>query len=67
MADHDVVAADRIALGEVGTVPTPELLDAQPDWSYFMLWAEYLDQNDPSEVQRTYWDDRVLVLDEMQG
>ncbi|MEV4647908.1 glycosyl hydrolase [Saccharopolyspora sp. NPDC049357] len=69
-ADHDAmrqVAAGRpIALGEVGAVPAPELLDAQPDWSYFMLWAEYLDQNDPAEVQRTCWDDRVLVLDEMR-
>ncbi|GAB2670205.1 hypothetical protein GCM10027271_32990 [Saccharopolyspora gloriosae] len=60
------VAGDRpIALGEVGTAPTPELLDAQPGWTYFMLWAEYLDDHDPAELQRTYWDDRVLVLDEM--
>jgi mannan endo-1,4-beta-mannosidase len=69
-ADYDAmrqVAAGRpIALGEVGAVPAPELLDAQPDWSYFMLWAEYLDQNDPAALQRTYWDDRVLVLDERQ-
>ncbi|TDD85307.1 hypothetical protein E1202_21515 [Saccharopolyspora karakumensis] len=50
-ADYDAMrqaAAGRpIALGEVGAVPAPELLDAQPDWSYFMLWAEHLDQNDP--------------------
>ncbi|OZM71958.1 glycosyl hydrolase [Amycolatopsis antarctica] len=60
------VAGDRpIALGEVGRVPRPETLDAQPLWTYFMVWAEYLDTTEPAELQRTYWDDRVLVLDEL--
>ncbi|HUI64513.1 MAG TPA: glycosyl hydrolase [Bacteroidota bacterium] len=29
-----------IALGEVGTVPTPEILRQQPRWTWFMVWGE---------------------------
>jgi len=28
-----------IALGEVGTIPSPEVLKAQPKWTFYMTWA----------------------------
>jgi len=41
--DYDqllALAGDRpIALGEVGTPPTPEKLREQPRWTWFMVWA----------------------------
>jgi mannan endo-1,4-beta-mannosidase len=56
-----------IALGEVGKIPTPEQLDSQPLWTYFMVWSEYLTGNNSNaEIQRTYYANRVLTLDEMQ-
>jgi mannan endo-1,4-beta-mannosidase len=56
-----------IALGEVGKIPTPEQLDSQPLWTYFMVWSEYLTgNNSDAEIQRTYYAGRVLTLDEMQ-
>lgn len=56
-----------IALGETGTIPSPELLASQPKWTYFMEWSEYLQgSNSNAAIQRTYFDGRVLVLGEMQ-
>ncbi len=35
------LAGDRpVALGEVGHPPTPEILRAQPRWTWFMCWGE---------------------------
>jgi mannan endo-1,4-beta-mannosidase len=30
-----------IALAEVGTLPTPEVLAKQPRWAYLMVWSEF--------------------------
>ncbi|MGQ9635193.1 MAG: glycosyl hydrolase [Bryobacteraceae bacterium] len=32
-----------IALGEVGEPPSPEVLEAQPRWAWFMGWAGHMD------------------------
>lgn len=55
-----------IALGEVGQVPSPEILEGQPKWTWFMVWGEpggfgpgfqtFLD---------IYNSDRALTLDEL--
>jgi len=51
-----------IALTEVGTVPTPTQLAAQPRWVYFMVWAEMLLQRSSvARIQYTYGDRRVLT------
>lgn len=51
-----------IALGEVGTVPTPQILDNQPRWCWFMTWCEFLDKaNTPDAVRTLYHDPRVLT------
>ncbi|WP_156250223.1 glycosyl hydrolase [Pseudactinotalea terrae] len=49
-----------IALGEVGIMPTPEILTAQPMWAWFMTWTNFLTRdNDADAVRRLYADRRV--------
>jgi mannobiose 2-epimerase len=44
-----------IALGEVGEVPTPQTLENQPMWTWFMLWANFVNtHNSPEQVRRIY-------------
>lgn len=58
------VAGGRpISLAEVGRVPSPALITAQPRWSWFMVWAEWLTDpayNNNAAVQQTYFHPRVL-------
>lgn len=50
-----------IALGEVGVMPTPEILAAQPMWCWFMTWTTFLTEaNTPDAVRRLFSDPRVL-------
>jgi mannan endo-1,4-beta-mannosidase len=35
-----VAAGKPIALAEVGGLPSPEVLEKQPRWAYFMCWSE---------------------------
>jgi mannan endo-1,4-beta-mannosidase len=37
-----LAAGKPIALAEVGGLPTPEILDQQPRWTYFMCWSEII-------------------------
>ncbi|WP_156250233.1 glycosyl hydrolase [Pseudactinotalea terrae] len=61
---HDDLAAlaegRPIALGEVGAMPTPEILDSQPAWTWFMTWTGRLtSDNTAEEVVRLYDNARV--------
>ncbi|CAN5234433.1 hypothetical protein BH09ACT2_BH09ACT2_05330 [soil metagenome] len=57
----DLAAGRPIALGEVGVLPTPEILDSQPRWAWFMTWTTFLTQeNDPEAVRRLFADPRML-------
>jgi ABC-type multidrug transport system ATPase subunit len=40
-----LAAGKPIALGEVGAVPTPEILAAQPRYAYFMAWSEFIPES----------------------
>lgn len=56
-----------IALGEVGNLPTPEILDPQPMWSWFMCWAHFpWAYNTREQVRSIYSSPRVLTLDEVK-
>lgn len=62
---HDdlvALAAGRpIALGEVGVLPTREVLAAQPRWAWFMAWSTFLTHADNADlVLPLYTDPRVL-------
>jgi hypothetical protein len=57
---HDDLAAlakgKPIALGEVGRVPTPEILKAQPKWAWFMIWADFFKASKPEDAQALFND-----------
>lgn len=60
-AIQGVSSSKPIALAEVGTLPTPAQLAAQPKWTYFSEWAEYLtDSNSNDAIKATYYDPQVL-------
>lgn len=44
-----------IALGEVGQLPKPNILEAQPKWSWFMVWSNWLQTaNSEENVKAIY-------------
>jgi mannan endo-1,4-beta-mannosidase len=54
-----------IALGEVGEVPSPEILDQQPLWTWFMVWANFVNtHNSPEQMRALYHSPRVLTHEE---
>ena len=51
-----------IALGEVGEVPSPEVLSLQPLWAWFMIWGDFVDtHNSPAQIRTLYGDPRVMT------
>lgn len=67
--DYDkllALAGDKpIALGEVGTVPTPEILRAQPRWVWFMVWGEGGGYKELPTFRAIYESDQILTLDKL--
>ncbi|UBU18344.1 glycosyl hydrolase [Nonomuraea gerenzanensis] len=58
----DVAGGKPISLAEVGRTPSPALLNAQPRWTWFMVWAEWLTDpayNTNAGVQASYFGPRV--------
>jgi mannan endo-1,4-beta-mannosidase len=55
-------------IGECATLPTVSQLEAQPNWGFFMGWAELVfSDNTTAAIQTLYTDSRVVTLDEMPG
>jgi len=55
-----------IALGEIGNMPAPEILDQQPQWSWFMCWARFpWTHNTPEEVRAVYNHTATITRDEI--
>jgi mannan endo-1,4-beta-mannosidase len=53
-----------IALGEVGTMPSADIVASQPQWVWFMEWAQLLHtQNDPDSVRAIYHAPCTLTVD----
>ena len=53
-----------IALGEVGTMPSADIVASQPQWVWFMEWAQLLHtQNNPDSVRAIYHAPCTLTLD----
>ena len=61
------LAGDKpIALGEVGRVPSLEILRSQPRWTWFMQWGEPGGSGPEGRTYReTYVSEEVLTLDEL--
>lgn len=62
-----ILAGDKpIALGEVGRVPTLEILRSQPRWTWFMNWGEPGGfGSDFRSFMETYESEEVLTLEEL--
>ena len=56
-----------IAMGEIGNAPDPEILDQQPQLTWFMMWSRFpWTKNTPAEIKDLYQHPRVVSKDEMQ-
>jgi mannan endo-1,4-beta-mannosidase len=58
------LAGDKpIALGEVGSVPSPEILKSQPRWTWFMQWGDPGGYREGfREYLNVYADEQVITL-----
>ena len=60
-----LAAGKPIALGEVGAAPTPDVLAAQPAWTYFMIWSNIVDtSNTPESLKSLYGAPSSLTRDD---
>jgi mannan endo-1,4-beta-mannosidase len=60
-----LAAGKPIALAEVGGLPTPEILDQQPRWTYFMCWSEIIRTGNPlDKVVAVYHSPRMVNRDD---
>ena len=63
-----IVGDKPMAIGECAKIPSPEILNKQPRWIFFMPWAELVkESNSTEEINALYHDPRILTLDEMPG
>jgi mannan endo-1,4-beta-mannosidase len=57
-----------IALTEVGTLPSLEVLKAQPKWAWFLVWSSWLwTDNTKQRVQEIYSIEKTLTVDELKA
>ncbi|MBB5867777.1 mannan endo-1,4-beta-mannosidase [Allocatelliglobosispora scoriae] len=59
----NIAGGKPIALAEVGRVPSVAVMNAQPRWAWWMVWAEWLTDpayNNNAAVQQSYFAARVL-------
>ena len=55
-----------VALGEIGQMPTPDILNEQPHWTWFMGWANLLHKaNEPDSVTALYNAPSTITLNEI--
>jgi mannan endo-1,4-beta-mannosidase len=49
-------------LGEVGEVPSPEILAKQPRWSWFLIWTDFVySHNTPEQIKALYNYPKVIA------
>ena len=53
-----------LVLGEVGTPPTPEILENQPKWAYYVVWAGMVRNTSKKQYKILLSDPRVLSLED---
>ncbi len=57
-----------VSLAEVGGLPDVNIIDEQPQWTWFMVWGNYIiGANDPERVKRVYDYDKVLNLENIKN
>lgn len=56
-----------MALTETGELPTPKVLSVQPEWAYFMVWSDFIyNDNKHDRVQQVYGLPQALNHDEVK-
>ena len=61
----DLADGKPIALAEVGGMPSPQVLDRQPRWTYFMTWSEFIHTgNTLDQANALYNSPRALNRDD---
>jgi mannan endo-1,4-beta-mannosidase len=56
-----LAAGKPIALAEVGGMPSPEILEKQPRWAYFMTWSEFIQTgNKANQANAVYHSPRAV-------
>jgi mannan endo-1,4-beta-mannosidase len=68
--DYDELSAlagtKPIALAEVGAVPSEEILEQEPRWSWFMSWGDPSGEKDGGQALRAIYDSaKTTTLDEL--
>ncbi|MCK4879394.1 MAG: hypothetical protein KAS82_02000 [Bacteroidales bacterium] len=53
-----------LLFGEVGNPPFPEILDSQPDWTLWVIWAGMVRNVSKKQYKMLYDDPRILTLDD---
>jgi mannan endo-1,4-beta-mannosidase len=57
-----------IALTEVGSLPSDDVLKAQPKWAWFLEWSSWLWTDNPRErVNELYNSEKTITLDKKTG
>jgi mannan endo-1,4-beta-mannosidase len=55
-----------VALGEVGKVPSPDVLNRQTGWVWFMVWSDFLDkENTHEDIRSLYASPRVISREDL--
>lgn len=63
----DLAQGKIIALTEVGTLPSEEVLKAQPKWAWFLVWSSWLwTDNTKQRVKEIYQSEKTLTLDKLK-
>jgi len=63
-----IVGDKPMAIGECSRLPSPEILETQPRWVFFMPWAELVKHSNSTEqIIEIYNLPRVITKDEMPG
>lgn len=63
----DLAHGKLIALGECGELPKPEILEVQPKFTWFMVWANWIKiDNTPRRVIEIYNHPQVITHDEVK-
>jgi len=53
-----------VALAEVGNPPAPEILEQQPRWTYYMVWAGMVRNTSKRQYNTLLADPRILSLED---
>ncbi len=60
----EIAGSKPIVLGEVGRPPTLEILENQPKWALYVIWAEMVRMTKQEQLQNLVNDPRMLSLED---